>query len=75
MTVLHKNCQFLGCCGLLTGEVEENLGISGSETVGVIVAIVGGATILIIVILLISMICRYRHHTIRSYNRKLGRDH
>lgn len=58
----------MAVCGLLTGEVEENLGISGSETVGVIVAIVGGATILIIVILLISMICRYRQqnlHTIR----------
>lgn len=39
-------------------EIEENIGLSGSETVGVIVAIVSGATVLIILVLLASMACR-----------------
>lgn len=39
--------------------IEENIGLSGSETVGVIIAIISGATVLIILVLLASMGCRY----------------
>ena len=39
--------------------VDETFGLSGSETVGVIIAIVSGGSILIIMVLLLSMACRY----------------
>lgn len=38
--------------------IEENIGLTGSQTVGVIIAIVSGATVLIILVLLASMGCR-----------------
>lgn len=68
------NCVFFPLTGLLIFSlpcaavaIEENLGLSGSETVGVIIAIVSGATVLIVLVLITSMACRYVVYVKREY--------